>query len=107
DAMLREEMAAHAERLGQPARFGNQLRLREASHDVWGWARVDALFRDVRLAIRTWRRTPGVAIAATLSLGLGLALAASTMAVANAYLIRALPLPGANRLYHVIYAPAG
>jgi len=107
DAMLRDEMAAHAERLGHPARFGNQLRLREESHDVWGWARVDALLRDVRLAIRTWRRTPGVAIAATLSLGLGFALAASTLAVANAYLIRALPLPEANRLYHVIYAPAG
>ena len=29
DAMLRDEMAAHAEKLGHPARFGNQLRLRE------------------------------------------------------------------------------
>ena len=107
DAALRDEMAAHAEMLGQPARFGNQLRLREESHDVWGWARADALLRDVRLALRTWRRTPGVAAAATLSLGLGFALAASTMAVANAYLIRALPLPGANRLHHVVYTPAG
>jgi len=29
------------------------------------------------------------------------------MAVVNAYLIRSLPYPAADRLYHVIYAPPG
>src|SRR5262249_47123116 len=42
-----------------------------------------------------------------LSLALGIALAATTLAVVNAYLIRTLPYPAAQRLYHVNYVPQG
>jgi hypothetical protein len=49
----------------------------------------------------------GFAFVAVFSLALGFALAATTLAVVNAYLLRSLPFPAANRLYHVIYAPTG
>ena len=39
-------MEAHRELMGEPARFGNTLQLRERSRDVWGWAWLDALGRD-------------------------------------------------------------
>ena len=89
------------------ARFGNVLALRERSRDVWGWGWLDAVVRDVRFAARGLLRTPVFTIAATLSLALGLALTATMVSVVNAYLIRTLPYPAVERLYHVRYAPPG
>ena len=68
---------------------------------------LDDVRRDVRVAWRALRRTPGFTLVVIASLGLGLAQTASTMAVVNAYLIRSLPYPAADRLYHVIYARPG
>lgn len=67
-----------------------------------GWA-----VRDVRHTLRALRRARGFTIAVVTSLALGLALVASTGAVVNAYLIQPLPYSGADRLYHVRYAPPG
>lgn len=107
EAALTREMDAHREMMSEPRRFGNTLRLREASRDVWGWTWVDDIARDVRLAMRALRRTPGFTVVTVSSLVLGLTLAAATIAVANAYLIRSLPYAEAQRLYHVMYAPPG
>ena len=107
EAALREEMDAHRAMMGEPKRFGNTLRLREDARDVWGWAWLDALGRDVRFAARGLRRTPVFTIAAVLSIAVGLALTTSTVAVVNAYLIRSLPYDAADRLYHIMYAPPG
>lgn len=107
EAALRAEMDAHRAMMGEPARFGNTLQLREQSRDAWGWAWLDGVVRDVRLAIRGLRRTPVFTLVATVSLALGLALATSTVSVVNAYLIRSLPYPESDRLYHVRYAPPG
>jgi predicted permease len=68
---------------------------------------LEPIGRDLRVAWRTLLRTPGFTLVTIASLGLGLALTASTMAVVNAYLIRSLPYPAADRLYHVIYAQRG
>ena len=35
EAALEEEMRAHRAMMGEPARFGNTLALRERSRDVW------------------------------------------------------------------------
>jgi len=71
------------------------------------WPLPDDVLRDVRLAARALRATPGFTVAAIASLALGLALTASAVAVVNAYLGRSLPYPHAERLYHVMYAPPG
>ncbi len=107
EAALHEEMEAHRARLGQPARFGNALRLREESRDVWGWAWLDALVRDFSFAARGLRRTPVYTVVVIGSLALGLALTTVMVSVVNAYLIRSLPYPAADRLYYVRYAPPG
>jgi predicted permease len=100
-------MEAHREMMSTPARFGNTLKLREDAQDLWGWRWLDAVVRDVRLAVRGLRRTPVFTLVAIASLAVGLALATSTVSVVNAYLIRSLPYPAADRLYHVRYAPPG
>jgi putative ABC transport system permease protein len=107
EAALRNEMDAHRAMMGEPTRFGNTLQLREQSRDVWGWTWLDALGRDVRFAARGLRRTPVFTLVAIVSLAVGLALTTTTVSVVNAYLIRSLPYPNSDRLYHVMYAPPG
>ena len=65
------------------------------------------LGRELRFAARALRRTAMFTGITILSLGLGLALAATTLAITNAYLLRALPFPEGHRLFHVRYAPPG
>ena len=62
---------------------------------------------DLRFALRSLRRSPGFSAAVVTSLALGIALASTAFAVANAYLLRSLPYPADDRLYHVMYAPPG
>ena len=97
---------AEARRLAQRA-FGAPLRLREDAREAWGWLWIDDTVRDVRFALRSLGRTPAFTAGAVLSLTLGLAIAACSVAVTNAYLIRSLPYPAGERVYHVMYAPVG
>ena len=69
DAALHQEMEDHRALMADPARFGNARRLREQSHDVWGWGWLDHLVRDLRLAARMLRRTPGFTAISVISPG--------------------------------------
>jgi putative ABC transport system permease protein len=66
-----------------------------------------ALLTDIRLAIRTLRKSPGFTAAAVLTLGLAMTLCTIVTAVLNAYLFRDLPYPRADRLYSVRYSAPG
>jgi hypothetical protein len=50
---LQAEMESHRAMMGEPVQFGNLLRLREESRDVWGWNRLDDIGRDLRYATRS------------------------------------------------------
>ena len=56
---------------------------------------------DMRIAARTLARTKRLALVATLTMGFGVALCATVLAAVNAYLLRGLPYPNADRLYNV------
>ena len=89
---LRDEMDAHRAMKGESEpRFGNPLRLREESADVWGWAWLDRFVQDTRFAVRLLRRAPlftGAAMT-VLALGVGINLAAFQLLDAVAF----SPLP--------------
>lgn len=68
---------------------------------------MKSVWQDLRYGARMLGKKPGFTAVAVVSLAVGLALTAVTLAVVNAYLIRAMPYPAADRLYHVIYAPQG
>jgi hypothetical protein len=70
-------------------------------------ALANGLAADVRIAARTLKQARGFAAVAILTLALGVALSASVLAVANAYLFKSLPYPGATRLYSVRYSAPG
>jgi predicted permease len=101
DEALRQEMAAHRDMLGDPRRFGNTLRLREESRDVWGWTWIDNLSRDVRFAARTLARTPGFTATAIASLALATGATTAIFSIVYGVLLRPLPFPNADRLVQV------
>lgn len=107
DAELREEMAAHREAMEDPARFGNDLRLRETARALWGWSWLDALIGDLRLSARGLRRDLRFTVTAVGVLAIGLGVAALALALRRTYAPEALPYPDAARLHHVSYAPPG
>jgi putative ABC transport system permease protein len=65
---------------------------------VTGIEVMDTLFQNLRVGIRSLRRTPGVALLAVLTLALGIGLATAVFTVADALLLRGLPVRDQNRL---------
>jgi putative ABC transport system permease protein len=62
---------------------------------------------DVRVAARLLARARGFTAMVVITLAVALALQTSVVAVVNAYLIRSLPYPAADRLYQVTWARPG
>ena len=61
----------------------------------------ETLRRDVALAIRTYRRTPGVAITATVTLGLAIGATTAIFSLLNALVLRELPVKDPHTLVQV------
>ena len=98
---LRREMEAHRAMLSTPARFGNALRLREESREVWGLVWLDNLGRDLRFAVRTLLRSPGFAVMAVSTLALATGATTAIFSIVNTVLLRPLPFAEPDRLVQV------
>jgi predicted permease len=74
-ADLEEELAFHRDMAaahGNPAGLGNATRITEDALDLWRFARVENLWRDLVYAVRGLKRSPAFVASAVLSLGLGI-----------------------------------
>jgi putative ABC transport system permease protein len=80
--------------------FGNQIRLREQSHEVVGF-RWESVWQDVRYAARQIVRAPGFTLAVVLTLALGIGANTAIFSVVQATLLRALPYPQADRIVSI------
>lgn len=92
DALLREEMDAHRAEMGEPARFGNTLRLREEAQDVWGWRWLDHLSRDVSYSMRALARTPFFTAVAIVTLAFGVGANLVFFQIVNGLLLQPHPV---------------
>jgi predicted permease len=72
--------------------FGNELRVREESKDMWGWTWLQNTLQDVQFGARALRKNPGFTAVALLSLGLGIGANAAIYSVTNAALLRSLSI---------------
>lgn len=95
---LQTEMDAHRALMTEPARFGNTLQLRERAAQVWGWDGFDRWVRDVALALRRIKRSPGYAVGVVATLTLAIGVNAAVFSAVDGFALRALPYPQPDRL---------
>jgi predicted permease len=78
--------------------FGNALRLREESWDVWGFKWLETLLQDVRFGLRQLRRNPGSTAVAVITLALGIGASTAIFSVVYSVMVNPYPYKGANRM---------
>src|SRR5579859_746583 len=81
--------------------FGNPTLIREQTHAVWNWNRLENLLRDLRISIRTLFRSPGFSIIAVVVMALCIGAATSLFTVVRSVLLRPLPFRDPDRLVMV------
>jgi putative ABC transport system permease protein len=62
---------------------------------------MESLLADIRYALRSIRRSPGVIAVAVLSLALGIGANVTIFSAVDVFMLRPLPYPDADRLVHV------
>ena len=78
--------------------FGHPVAQRERTRDVDVANTLDTLLRNLRLALRGMRRTPGFSAAVVSTLALGIGANSAVFSAIDAVLLRPLPYPDADRL---------
>src|SRR5437660_11629691 len=99
---MADEMAYHRELMPPDRRtdFGSELRLREDTREIWGWAWLDRLQQDLSYGARTLRNSPGFTLTAVLVLALGIGVPLTVFRAALSDL-QGGPLPDPETLVHL------
>src|SRR2546423_1322699 len=91
--MNREEARYAAMRI-----FGNPAVLKEETRDAWGWTLWEILFRELRYAARTLRKSPGFAATGFLTLALGIGASTAVFTIVDSVLLKPLAFHESGRL---------
>lgn len=94
EAGMEPDEAARAAR----RQFGWKERLQEQARDERGWIQLDIMVRDIRYALRSMRRSPGITAIALTSIALAIGAGTSVFSLINATILRTLPVPDAHEL---------
>src|ERR1700693_5528494 len=79
-------------------KFGNVIRVKEETREVWISVWFQQLLQDVRFALRMLRKNPGFALTAVFTLALGIAANVIVFGVLQALVLRPLDVPGPDRI---------
>lgn len=86
-------------------RFGNQTLWKEISVEMWSWHWIDDLAKDVRHTFRMFAANPLFTAIAVLALSLGIGANTAIFSVANALLLRAMPVHDSHQVYYLNVEP--
>ncbi|PWT89341.1 MAG: hypothetical protein C5B54_09065 [Acidobacteria bacterium] len=95
---LRKGMTEEEARRHAFIALGGRQQNKEQCREVRAGAFVDTLFQDLRYAIRSLLRSPGLLIVILLTLALGIGASTAIFTVIQAVLLRPLPYPDSERL---------
>ena len=87
--------------------LGNTVVLKEDVREAWGWMVLDHLKRDVIYALRGMRKSPGFTAAAVLSLAMGIGANTAVFTIADAMLLKALPVERPEELVNLAWMRHG
>lgn len=87
--------------------FGNVNLATERSREIWGFAQLDDLGRDVSYAVRQFAQHPGFTAVVVLTLALGIGANSAIFSVVNAFLLKSLPVRHPEHLVKIGIRPAG
>src|SRR6266480_7512260 len=102
EQQIAENIAAGVSRdeAGYAARrlFGNVTWVKEEVRVMWGWTLWEIIFRELRYAARTLRKSPGFAATAFLTLTLGIGASTAVFTVVDSVLLKPLAFHESGRL---------
>jgi putative ABC transport system permease protein len=79
--------------------FGTVELAKDEIRDVMPWYWLDHLWRDVRLAVLSLRKAPGLALAVIVTLALGIGANTAIFGIVYAVLLKPLPYADPDRIY--------
>jgi predicted permease len=94
---------AEAERRAR-IEFGGREKYKAEIHAAQGGHLLETIWQDVRVSLRTLRKSPGFLAAAVITLALAISANAVVFSVLNAFLLRPLSVAHPNRLYQLQHA---
>jgi putative ABC transport system permease protein len=103
DDLVAAGMTREAAELAASRQFGNRLRLRESSRDVKLLPWVESVFKDIRFALRMFRKHIVVTGAAIASLTLALGACLAAFSLIDALILRTLPVREPERLVYLSF----
>ena len=101
DRYMEQGMTKEEARRAARVKFGGPEQVKEKVREVRIGAMIEAAFKDLRYASRIWRKNPGFAAVAVCSLAIGIGATSGIYSIADAMLLRPLPVPRSSSVIAV------
>ncbi|MEJ7811975.1 MAG: ADOP family duplicated permease [Gemmatimonadaceae bacterium] len=98
----RDGLSAAQAREAASRRFGNTLRLRERSADVWGFPQLETVLQDLRYGARALRRAPGFTGVAVCATGLAIGVNCAFFTLVDSLVWKPIPVADASSMVALV-----